>query len=128
MNSEHLQAALAITGFSAAQVSLVALIFCLTVAFKRIQLIEEMVGPSGSAINTQKQVWGGGPVGRFMRISYLLNFFFWRQFPGHGKKVASQLGNISVEVPWRLRAWLIVPMGVFGLAMLLVFVCGYFVV
>lgn len=105
-------------------VGLLASLFCLTVGFQKIRQIEDIVGYEGGTINDQKSMWGEGPIGRWMRVAYLMNFFFWRQFPGHGVKVASKLGDTTADVPKNLRAWLVWPMTIFWIGFFILMIGG----
>lgn len=127
MSSELIEITTAFSVTIAVLIGLVALIFSVTVGFKKIAEIENIVGPQGSTIDIQKRAWGGSPVGRWIRIVYLMSFFFWRRIPGHGVKVASGLGDIDADVPWQLRRWLVIPMGVFWFSILMMIV-GWLIV
>ncbi|WP_203142729.1 hypothetical protein [Marinobacter mangrovi] len=122
MNSESFEAIVALVVMIDIFIGLAALAFSLTSGFRKIAEIESRIAPKGSTIDVQKKAWGEGPVGRWIRIVYLLSFFFWRRIPGHGVKVASNLGDIHADVPWRLQCWLVIPMVLFWSSILLMVV------
>ena len=104
--------------------ALLAIAFIVTVAFPKIRQMEDIVGCEGKTIHGFKGMLGEGPVGRMLRAGYLMQFFFWRQFPGYGFRVASQLGNPSAHVPKSLRAWLIWPSIIFWFGAFCLFCVG----
>ena len=79
MDADLLRVFIALSTYVTVMIGLLALAFSLSLGFKKIAEIENIVGPQGSTIDIQKRAWGGSPVGRWIRIVYLMSFFFWRR-------------------------------------------------
>lgn len=124
MNEEKLQLVMAGIVFFFLAMALLAMCFTLFFSFARTKEIERIVGLTGSAIQIQRGLWGSGPIGRLVRTNLLMAFFFWRQIPGYGQTIASRFGDVQAAVPWLLRRWVVVPMTIFWVSMIIVFIFG----
>ena len=122
-SSDLVMAILAAIGAGSILVGLVSWLVILTIGFRKAIEVEKIVGPEGSGIHGNVWTWGTHPLGRMVRTVGLWSFFFWRKVPGYGVWVASKLGDIHAEVPWRLRGWVVVPLSVVWLSGILLFLC-----
>jgi len=91
--------------------AVIGFVFCVTFAFRRIELVEGMLASPGNQIYLYKSNWGRGIVGRWVRSTAVYHFFLFRNIPLIGKRVEPRIGRESEPVPRVLRLWVVLPVG-----------------
>jgi len=107
--------------------SLTLLILMLTVFFKAVRTIENRIASPGKQLDGIRQVWGNGPLGRWMRIMHVYRFFIFRRLPVWGKSIEQRMGEENPGLPASLRLMLMVPMTLYIFLTVTFFVSGWYV-
>ncbi len=106
---------ISILAFIAAGAIILALFFWLiaiTIAFKRVEEVERLIATPGKQLDMIRNTWRGSPMGRWMRVTHVFNFFLFRNIPRYGPIISARMGDETEPVPSHLKLWVIFPVGI----------------
>lgn len=106
----------ALFGWVSMFVGFFVMIFCITAVFPKVKEVEKIVATPGKQLDGVRWLWGGGPIGRWMRCTHIALFFILAKVPGFGQVWRSRLGDEPEPVPLRLKLWILIPFGIFNAA------------
>lgn len=94
-------------------IELLSMVVILAIAFPKVAEVEKRIGTPGKLIDSVRVVYGGGPIGRWMRSMHVFAFYAYRQIPKYGSKISARYGEETEPLPMRLKLWVTVPFIVF---------------
>lgn len=89
------------------------LLLILTLFFPKVVEVENRIATRGKQLDGIRNVWGNGPIGRWMRVVHVFFFFVFRNLPRVGHRIESRMGDESGALPRGLKLWVILPVSVF---------------
>lgn len=98
--------------------------FIVTIAWQKIEQVEQLIATHGKQLDLIRYVWRNGPKGRMMRATHVHAFFRFRQIPRFGPTIAARLGDENEPIPDRLKLWATLPMDLLYLQGITFFVTG----
>lgn len=126
MNEEQLTTLAAITGAISLGVGVILMLLMVTFFFRKTEEVERRIATPGKYLDDMRIVWGNGPIGRWMRVSYVYVFFVFRNLPRIGPRIESRMGDENESLPLSLKLWVTVPFTVYAILMFLFFFSGWY--
>lgn len=90
------------------------LVLILTFLFPKIAEVESRIATPGKQLDGIREIWGNGPIGRWMRVVHVYFFFIFRNLPRIGPRIESRMGDEAEALPMGLKLWVILPVSVFS--------------
>jgi len=103
---------------------LFSIFFILAIAFPKIAEVESRIAKPGKLIDSMRMVFGGGPIGRWIRSLYVFAFFAFRNIPKYGSTIAARYGEETEPLPLALKLWATLPHIVFLVSGIVFFSIG----
>lgn len=122
--TDYIEQVLVVFGVCAMIICVLSILFTITFAFKRIAIVEAKIASPGKELDGIRKVWGGGPIGRWMRAGHVFLFFVVRKLP-MCRGIAERLGDEKEPIPLSLKLWAILPIGCCLLSGLTFMVLGW---
>jgi hypothetical protein len=101
------------TQIASLAIELLSMFVILAIAFPKVSEVEKRIGTPGKLIDSVRVVYGGGPIGRWMRSMHVFAFFAYRQILKFGPRIAARYGEEIEPLPVRLKLWATLPHIVF---------------
>ncbi|WP_375192369.1 hypothetical protein [Marinobacter sp.] len=118
--SDQLTYVLAHIGYFSLFVGLIPLLVIITIGFRYVSLIEDLVATERGGISAARYIWQGKLIGRLMRSSNVFAYLMFRAIPyPFFQQRASLLGDPAVPLPRKWQAWVITPMLLMYLAVMI---------
>lgn len=105
-------------------IGVLSMLSIVTVAFPKIAEVEKKIATEGKQIASVRVVFGGGPIGRWVRAMHVFAFFVFKRIPKFGSKIAARYGDETEPLPLRLKLWATVPHVVCLMSMAVWFAVG----
>ena|SRR5690554_3748052 len=107
-------------------VSVILMLLMVTLFFRKTEEVEQRIATPGKQLDQSRIIWGNGPLGRWMRVTYVYAFFVLRNLPRIGPRIESRMGDEKESVPLSLKLWVMVPFTVYAVLMFLFFFSGWY--
>lgn len=101
------------------------LVLMLTVFFPKVMEVESRIATPGKQLDSIRNLWGSGPIGRWMRIVHVYIFFVFRNLPRIGARIESRMGDERETLPRRLKLWAVFPVSAFFVSIFVSVLAGW---
>lgn len=101
------------------------LVLMLTVFFPKVMEVESRIATPGKQLDSIRNLWGNGPIGRWMRIVHVYVFFVLRNLPRIGTRIESRMGDEREALPRSLKLWAIFPVSAFFVSIFVSVLAGW---
>ncbi len=126
MSEEQLTDLALIVGVGSMGVGLVLLFLMVTLFFRRTEEVERRIATPGKQLDGIRNLWGNGPIGRWMRVVHVFLFFVFRNLPRVGHRIESRMGDEREALPRGLKLWVILPVSVFFVSIVVSVLAAWF--
>ena len=99
MNSEQLVAIAEVLLVVSVLGGFFLLVLILTFLFPKIAEVESRIATPGKQLDGIREIWGNGPIGRWMRVVHVYFFFIFRNLPRIGPRIESRMGDEAEALP-----------------------------
>ncbi len=101
------------------------LVLMLTVFFPKVMEVESRIATPGKQLDSIRNLWGSGPIGRWMRIVHVYIFFVFRNLPRIGARIESRMGDEREALPRSLKLWAVFPVSAFFVSIFVSVLAGW---
>ncbi len=101
------------------------LVLMLTVFFPKVMEVESRIATPGKQLDSIRNLWGSGPIGRWMRIVHVYIFFVFRNLPRIGARIESRMGDEREALPRSLKLWAVFPVLAFFVSIFVSVLAGW---
>lgn len=126
MSNERLVTIAEVLMVASLGVGIILLALILTLFFRKIAEVERRIATPGKQLDGIRQVWGNGPIGRWMRVVHVYCFFVFRNLPRVGPRIESRMGDEKETLPFGLKLWATVPVTTFLILMATFVLTGWY--
>jgi len=126
MNSEQLVAIAEVLLVVSVLGGFFLLVLILTFLFPKIAEVESRIATPGKQLDGIREIWGNGPIGRWMRVVHVYFFFIFRNLPRIGPRIESRMGGEAEALPMGLKLWVILPVSVFFLSIIVSLMAAWY--
>src|SRR5690554_3810697 len=126
MSEEQLSVLATMAGAVCLVLGVVLMFLMVTLFFRKTEEVEQRIATPGKQLDQSRIIWGNGPLGRWMRVTYVYAFFVLRNLPRIGPRIESRMGDEKEPVPLSLKLWVMVPFTVYAVLMFLFFFSGWY--
>ncbi|HIO02490.1 hypothetical protein [Marinobacter salarius] len=102
------------------------LVLILTFLFPKIAEVESRIATPGKQLDGIREIWGNGPIGRWMRVVHVYFFFIFRNLPRIGPRIESRMGDEAEALPMGLKLWVILPVSVFFVSIIVSLMAAWY--
>ena len=102
------------------------LVLILTFLFPKIAEVESRIATPGKQLDGIREIWGNGPIGRWMRVVHVYFFFIFRNLPRIGPRIESRMGDEAEALPMGLKLWVILPVSVFFVSIIVSLIAAWY--
>jgi len=102
------------------------LVLILTILFPKVVDVENRIATPGKQLDSVRDLWGNGPIGRWMRVVHVFAFFVFRNLPRVGPRIESRMGDESETLPRSLKLWAVVPVSAFFISIIVSILAAWF--
>src|SRR5690606_40003927 len=74
-------------------IGFILLLLMVTLFFRKTAEVERRVATPGKQLDEARSIWGNGPIGRWMRVTYVYAFVVFRHIPRIGPRIKSRMGD-----------------------------------
>ena len=115
---------LVVAGSIAAVAALVMILLVISLFFKKIEEVENLIATPGKQLAEVRKIWGNGPIGRWMRAMHICSFFLFRSIPRFGEVIASRMGDELQRLSLSDKFWAVIPVATAFLLTAVFFICA----
>jgi len=126
MNSEQLVAIAEVLLVVSVLGGFFLLVLILTFLFPKIAEVESRIATPGKQLDGIREIWGNGPIGRWMRVVHVYFFFIFRNLPRIGPRIESRMGDEAEALPMGLKLWVILPVSVFFVSIIVSLMAAWY--
>ncbi len=102
------------------------LVLILTFLFPKIAEVGSRIATRGKEVDGSREIWGNGPIGRWMRVVHVYFFFIFRNLPRIGPRIESRMGDEAEALPMGLKLWVILPVSVFFVSIIVSLMAAWY--
>lgn len=125
MNDEKLVSIVEVIFLVSMLGGLLLLVLMLTVFFPKVMEVESRIATPGKQLDSIRNLWGSGPIGRWMRIVHVYIFFVFRNLPRIGARIESRMGDEREALPRSLKLWAVFPVLAFFVSIFVSVLAGW---
>ncbi|MFC7294502.1 hypothetical protein [Marinobacter aromaticivorans] len=125
MNDEKLVSIVEVIFLVSMLGGLLLLVLMLTVFFPKVMEVESRIATPGKQLESIRNLWGSGPIGRWMRIVHVYIFFVFRNLPRIGARIESRMGDEREALPRSLKLWAVFPVSAFFVSVFVSVLAGW---